>query len=108
VGLAVERDRRARTEVRRLDRLEKRLDSLSDREFETMVFLERGMTSRVIAGEFGRSERTVEQHRAAVFRKLKLASAAELARALVGYRATRAERLSARAATIRAKRRDGP
>jgi FixJ family two-component response regulator len=108
VNLALDRDRKERTRHRKLDDFETRLARLTNREFETMLLLERGMSSKVIAGEFGLSERTVEQHRAAVWRKLELGSAAELAKGLADYRLERAERLRERSAAVRAGRKGKP
>jgi two-component system response regulator DctR len=56
-----------------------RLESLTEREREVMLRVARGMLNKRIADELCISMRTVEVHRARVFAKLDLRSAAELA-----------------------------
>lgn len=54
------------------------LDMLSPRERQVHMQLVKGKTNKMIAGELGISERTVEFHRANIMRKLNAASLAEL------------------------------
>jgi two-component system response regulator DctR len=56
-----------------------RFDSLSEREREVMTRVAAGKLNKVIADELCISMRTVEVHRARVFAKLEVRSAAELA-----------------------------
>lgn len=56
-----------------------RIDRLSPREREVMFLVAKGKLNKVIASELDISMRTVEVHRANVFDKLKVRSAAELA-----------------------------
>jgi two-component system response regulator DctR len=56
-----------------------RLNSLSDREREVMLRVAAGKLNKVIADELHVAVRTVEVHRARVFAKLGVKSAAELA-----------------------------
>lgn len=56
-----------------------RIDRLSPREREVMFLVAKGRLNKVIASELDISMRTVEVHRANVFEKLKVRSAAELA-----------------------------
>lgn len=56
-----------------------RIDRLSPREREVMFLVAKGKLNKVIAAELDISMRTVEVHRANVFDKLKVRSAAELA-----------------------------
>lgn len=56
-----------------------RLSKLSPREKEVMVLVAQGRLNKVIASDLDISMRTVEVHRANVFDKLKVRSAAELA-----------------------------
>ena len=56
-----------------------RIDRLSPREREVMFLVAKGKLNKVIASELDISMRTVEVHRANVFEKLKVRSAAELA-----------------------------
>jgi len=61
------------------DEREARLASLSEREREVMLRVAAGKLNKVIADELGISMRTVEVHRARVYAKLGLRSAAEVA-----------------------------
>lgn len=56
-----------------------RIDKLSPREREVMFLVAKGKLNKVIAADLDISMRTVEVHRANVFDKLKVRSAAELA-----------------------------
>lgn len=56
-----------------------RIDRLSPREREVMFLVAKGKLNKVIASDLDISMRTVEVHRANVFDKLKVRSAAELA-----------------------------
>ena len=63
-----------------------RLASLSEREREVMLRVAAGRLNKVIADELGIAVRTVEVHRARVFGKLGVRSAAELATLLAARR----------------------
>jgi two-component system response regulator DctR len=67
---------------------EARLASLSDREREVMKRVAAGKLNKVIADELHIAVRTVEVHRARVFAKIGVRSAAELAGWLAGHRVT--------------------
>src|SRR5438067_5423884 len=54
------------------------LDLLTAREFEVMQLVITGMLNKQIAGELGRSEKTVKVHRGRVMQKLGVTSVAEL------------------------------
>jgi len=70
---AEDRQRSAeKNEARRL------LDLLTAREFEVMQLVITGMLNKQIAGELGRSEKTVKVHRGRVMQKLGVTSVAEL------------------------------
>jgi FixJ family two-component response regulator len=56
------------------------LDLLTQREFEVMQLVTTGMLNKQIAGELGRSEKTVKAHRGRVMQKLRVTSVAELVR----------------------------
>ena len=61
-----------------------RLSSLTEREHEVMLRVAAGKLNKVIADELHVSVRTVEVHRARVFAKLGVRSAAEVATLLAG------------------------
>jgi two-component system response regulator DctR len=63
-----------------------RLASLTERETEVMVLVAAGKLNKVIADELGIAIRTVEVHRARVFAKLGVRSAAEVATLLAAAR----------------------
>ncbi len=69
-------------EARRHTEVQARLDSLTDREREIMTRVAAGKLNKVIADELHIAVRTVEVHRARVFSKLSVRSAAELATVL--------------------------
>jgi DNA-binding NarL/FixJ family response regulator len=54
------------------------LESLTNRERQTVTLIASGLTNRAIAGRLGISTRTVEAYRASAMRKLGIRSAAEL------------------------------
>ena len=68
---ALARDRKRRSELRRLD-------TLTRREREILENVAQGGTNKVIAANLGISVRTVELHRARGMRKLEVRSVAEL------------------------------
>lgn len=51
---------------------------LTEREQEVAHYLTRGYSNKLIAAELGRSQRTIEAHRARVFQKLRVRNAVEL------------------------------
>jgi FixJ family two-component response regulator len=53
-------------------------DLLTPREFEVMELVNTGLLNKQIAGELGRSEKTVKVHRHRVMQKLGVTSVAEL------------------------------
>lgn len=61
------------------DAFKARLRKLSPREAQVMPFVAKGKPNKLIAFELQLSQRTVESHRARLFRKLGLRNAAELA-----------------------------
>lgn len=56
-----------------------RLAGLSKRERELVAHFARGLPNKVVAIDFGISERTAEAHRARIYRKLGVRSVLELA-----------------------------
>lgn len=68
----------------RTDEREARMSSLTEREHEVMQRVAAGKLNKVIADELHVSVRTVEVHRARVYAKLGVRSAAEVATVLAG------------------------
>lgn len=67
------------------DAFKARLRKLSPREAQVMPFVAKGKPNKLIAFELQLSQRTVESHRARLFRKLGLRNAAELASCCAMY-----------------------
>ncbi|HEY0296254.1 MAG TPA: LuxR C-terminal-related transcriptional regulator [Bordetella sp.] len=63
-----------------------RLARLSARERELVGHFARGRPNKVVAIDFGISERTAEAHRARIFRKMGVRSALELACCICPHR----------------------
>lgn len=63
--------------------LANRLASLSEREWEVFERVADGQMNKVIAGDLGISERTVEVHRGQVMKKLNVRTLAQLVRAKI-------------------------
>ena len=76
---ALARDRKRRSELRRLD-------TLTRREREILDNVAQGGTNKVIAANLGISVRTVELHRARGMHKLEVRSVAELVPLMQGHR----------------------
>ncbi len=60
-----------------------RFEQLTQREREVIRMVARGYANKEVAREFGISEKTVQVHRGAAYRKLDLHNAAEIARLLM-------------------------
>jgi len=60
--------------------LEPLIQCLTPREKEVFFFVSRGLPNKVAAAELGVSQRTIEAHRARIFRKMNVRNATELAR----------------------------
>ncbi len=80
VRLALDRDRRERSQRAELDELRTRFESLTPREREVLAWVISGRPNRQIANELGTSEITVKVHRGNMMRKMAATSVASLIR----------------------------
>jgi FixJ family two-component response regulator len=80
VQRALQRDGESRAALAARAQIAERLASLTPRELEVMRLVTRGKANKVIGGELGVSQRTVEIHRAHVMEKMQAGSLAELVR----------------------------
>jgi FixJ family two-component response regulator len=78
---AVQHATQLRTRRGEVLEIQRRLDSLTQREQDVMSGMVQGRLNKQIAEDLGISMKTVEQHRARVMEKLQVASLAELVRA---------------------------
>jgi FixJ family two-component response regulator len=86
VQKALARDRDMRAKLGKHDQIRQCLDSLTPREKEVLQLLTQGKQNKVMAGELGLSQRTVEIHRAHVMEKMGASSVAQLVRMVIDAR----------------------
>ena len=77
---ATERDAANRAQLREKEQIRIRYESLTPREREVLTLVTAGKANKVMAGDLGVSQRTVEIHRARVMEKMHAASLAQLVR----------------------------
>jgi FixJ family two-component response regulator len=77
---AIARDAANRAQLLEKDRIRARFESLTPREREVLALVTSGKANKVMAGDLGVSQRTVEIHRARVMEKMEAASLAQLVR----------------------------
>jgi two-component system response regulator FixJ len=82
---ALEKDRSNRIQLRQRDQIRDRLQSLTPREREILTLVTRGKPNKVMAGDLGVSQRTVEIHRARVMEKMGAESLAQLVRMVLDF-----------------------
>ncbi|MEY3465162.1 MAG: response regulator transcription factor [Steroidobacteraceae bacterium] len=80
VQRALAADGNNRAELAKRDAIRERFDSLTPREREVLTLVTQGKANKVMAGDLGVSQRTVEIHRARVMEKMGAASLAQLVR----------------------------
>jgi FixJ family two-component response regulator len=80
VQQAIEQDRQARMERDELREIQKRISSLTAREYEVFTFLASGMRNKQVAYRLGTTERTIKAHRSRIMEKTKAESLADLVR----------------------------
>ena len=83
VQKAMERDAASRDQLRQLELIRERLDTLTAREREVLGLMALGKQNKVMAGDLGVSQRTVEIHRARVMEKMQARSLAQLVRMMI-------------------------
>lgn len=83
INEALSIDENAHRKAQDRQELAEKLSSLSEREREVFERVADGLMNKVIAGELGISERTVEVHRGQVMKKLGVRTLAQLVRAKI-------------------------
>jgi FixJ family two-component response regulator len=86
VQKALARDAETRAVLQKHDQIRQRLETLTPREKEVLELLTKGKQNKVMAGDLGLSQRTVEIHRAHVMEKLGATSVAQLMRMVINAR----------------------
>lgn len=77
---ALAKDKQNRAELGERSRNRERFESLTPREREVLALVATGKPNKVMAGDLGLSQRTVEIHRARVMEKMGVSSLAQLVR----------------------------
>jgi FixJ family two-component response regulator len=80
INIAIKKNKQFRTEHAEIKQLQRRVDSLTPREYEVFSLVVSGMLNKQIAFDLGMSEKTVKVHRARVMDKMKAKSLADLVR----------------------------
>lgn len=78
VAMALDEKNRADSNEKKL--IQKKIDTLTPREFEIMTYVITGMLNKQIAAELNISEETIKIHRGRVMHKLEIVSVPELTR----------------------------
>ena len=80
---ALSKDKQNRAELGERSRNRERFESLTPREREVLALVASGKPNKVMAGDLGLSQRTVEIHRARVMEKMGVSSVAQLVRVVM-------------------------
>jgi FixJ family two-component response regulator len=80
IQLALAADQRNREAIGALDEIRARIAALTPRERQVLELVTQGKSNKVIAGDLGASQRTVEIHRSHVMEKMGANSLAQLVR----------------------------
>jgi FixJ family two-component response regulator len=80
---ALTKDKQNRAELGERSRYRERLETLTPREREVLALVTSGKPNKVMAGDLGVSQRTVEIHRARVMEKMGVPSLAQLVRIMM-------------------------
>jgi len=83
VQRALERDAAIRAQLQSTDRVREHMAALTPREREVLELVTAGKPNKVMAGDLGVSQRTIEIHRARVMEKMQAHSLAQLVRMMM-------------------------
>jgi len=83
---AMEKDAKNRHEIAQTDRIRQQFESLTPREREVLELVTSGKANKVMAGDLGVSQRTIEIHRARVMEKMHANSLAQLVRMVLNLK----------------------
>ena len=79
---ALVEDQRRRSGLLPIDQLKDEFNNLTEREIQAISLIRKGLTNKIIAERKGLSERTIENYRANIYKKLKVHDVEELKMAL--------------------------
>lgn len=79
---ALVEDQRRRSGLLPIDQLKDEFNNLTEREIQVISLIRKGLTNKIIAERKGLSERTIENYRANIYKRLKVHDVEELKMAL--------------------------
>jgi FixJ family two-component response regulator len=83
VQRAIARDSRNRAQLGEKEQIRAHLKTLTSREVEVLRLVVQGKANKVVAGDLGISQRTVEVHRANLMEKMRASSLAQLVKMML-------------------------